>query len=157
MPAHGQRRFTTFPRAALSAAGDTAGMDAISAIAASGLTTAATRVQVSASNLANMDDAAPLPGSGVAGPKPFVPTRVQTISLGAGGVQAQLSASQPGTSPAYRPDSPYADSHGMVAAPDVDPASELVSQAQALQQYRASGDLIAIDARMQKAALDLIS
>jgi flagellar basal-body rod protein FlgC len=132
-------------------------MDAISAIGLSGLTTASTRLQASVSNLANMDDAAPLPGSGVAGPAPFVPTRVATVSLGTGGVQAQLSASRPGTIPAYQPDSPYADGHGMVAEPDVDPASELVDQTQALQQYRASADLIAIDDRMNKAALDLFS
>jgi flagellar basal-body rod protein FlgC len=132
-------------------------MDPVAAIALTGLNTAATRVQVSASNLANMDDAAPLPGSGVAGPAPFLPTRVETISLGAGGVQAQLSAAQPGTVPAYQPDSPYADRDGMVAEPDVDPASERVGQIQALQQYRASAALIAIDERMQKATLDLLS
>lgn len=131
-------------------------MDATAAIALSGLTTASTRVQVSASNLANMDDAAPLPGSGVAGPAPFVPTRVETVSLGRNGVQAQLSAARPGTAPAYSPDSPYADASGMVAEPDVDPATELVEQMQALQQYRASAALIGVDDRMKQAALDLI-
>jgi len=132
-------------------------MDAISAIGLSGLTTASTRAQVSASNLANMSDTAPLPGSGVAGPAPFVPTRVATVSLGRNGVQAQLSAAQPGTAPAYRPDSPYADASGMVAEPDVDPATELVEQMQALQQYRASAALIRTDDEMQKSVLDLLS
>jgi flagellar basal-body rod protein FlgC len=146
-----------FARAALSAGGDTRFMDAISAIGLSGLNAASVRVQVSASNLANTDDAAPLPGSGVAGPAPFVPMRVQTVSLGQGGVQAQLSAARPGWGPAYRPDSPYADADGMAAMPDVDLASELVGQAEALQQYRASAALIAVDGRMKKAALDLLS
>jgi len=146
-----------FARAALSAAGETAAMDATAAIALSGLNTASARFQASASNLANMDDAAPLPGSGVAGPAPFVPTRVETVSLGQGGVQAQLAAARPGTVPAYRPDSPYADANGMVAEPDVDPASELMEQTQALQQYRASAALIALDDRMKTAALDLLS
>jgi flagellar basal-body rod protein FlgC len=132
-------------------------MDVTAAIALSGLNTASTRVQVSASNVANMDDTAPLPGSGVPGPAPFVPTRVETISLGANGVQAQLSAAQPGTIPAYQPDSPYADGQGMVATPDVDLASELVEQIQAMQQYRASAALIMVDDRMKKAALDLLS
>ena len=146
-----------FARAALSAAGETAAMDATAAIALSGLNTASARFQASASNLANMDDAAPLPGSGVAGPAPFVPTRVETVSLGQGGVQAQLSAARPGTVPAYQPDSPYADANGMVAEPDVDPTSELMEQTQALQQYRASAALIALDDRMKTAALDLLS
>jgi flagellar basal-body rod protein FlgC len=132
-------------------------MDAISAIGLTGLNTASTRVQVSASNLANMDDAAPLPGSGVAGPAPFVPTRVETVSLGQNGVQAQLSAAQPGSSPAYDPDSPYADANGMVAQPDVDPAVELVNQMQAMQQYKASAALIRVDDQMQKSALDMLS
>jgi flagellar basal-body rod protein FlgC len=132
-------------------------MDAVSAIALTGLNTASTRLQVSASNLVNMDDSAPMPGSGVPGPAPFVPTRVETISLGANGVQAQLSAAQPGTVPAYQPDSPYADGQGMVAAPDVDLAGELVEQMLAMQQYRASAALIAVDDRMQKATLDLLS
>jgi flagellar basal-body rod protein FlgC len=132
-------------------------MDVTAAIALSGLNTASTRVQVSASNVANMDDTAPLQGSGVPGPAPFVPTRVETVSLGANGVQAQLSAAQPGTVPAYQPDSPFADGRGMVATPDVDLASEFVEQIQAMQQYRASAALIAVDDRMQKATLDLLS
>jgi flagellar basal-body rod protein FlgC len=132
-------------------------MDAISAIALTGLTTASTRAQVSASNLANMDDAAPLPGSGVAGPAPFVPTRVETVSLGQNGVQAQLAAAQPGSAPAYRPDSAYADANGMVAMPQVDPASELVDQMLAVQQYRASAALIRVNDEMRKSALDMLS
>lgn len=132
-------------------------MDATTAIALTGLTTASTRVQVSASNLANMDDAAPLPGSGVAGPAPFVPPRVETVSLGRNGVQAQLAAAQPGTAPAYQPDSPFANGQGMVAEPEVDPASELVEQTQALQQYRASAALIRVHDELQKSTLDLVS
>lgn len=132
-------------------------MDATTAIALTGLTTASTRVQVSASNLANMDDAAPLPGSGVAGPAPFAPTRVETVSLGRNGVQAQLAAAQPATAPAYQPDSPFANGQGMVAEPEVDPASELVEQTQALQQYRASVALIRVHDELQKSTLDLIS
>ena len=110
-------------------------MDATTTIALSGLTTASTRLQVSASNLANMDDAAPPPGSGAAGPAPFVPTRVETVSLGQGGVQAQLSA----------------------GGPQVDPASELIEQMQALQQYRASAALIRADDKLHQSTLDLLS
>ncbi len=109
-------------------------MDAITAIAQSGLTTASTRVQVSASNLANMDDASTQQGAG--GAAPFVPTRVAAVSLPQGGVQAQLSAAPQGT--------------------EVDPASELVEQLQALQQYRASADLIRTDDELQKSTIDML-
>ncbi len=131
-------------------------MDAVAAIAVSSLNTASQRVQVSASNLANMNDAAPLAGSGVAGPPPFVPTRADPISLGAGGVQAQLAAVQPASTPAYSPDSPYADSGGMVALPDVDPTKQMVELTQALQQYRASAALLDADNRMQGSALKML-
>lgn len=132
-------------------------MDATSAIAVSGLNAASVSLQVSASNLANQGDAAPLAGSGVAGPAPFVPTRVQTVSLGSGGVQAQLSAANPASVPAYDPGSAYADKQGMVALPSVDPVAEMVNQAQALQQYRASAVLIQADDRLKRSTLDLLS
>ena len=137
MPLHGGRPFTAFARGALSAARQNPTMDAITAIAQSGLTTASTRVQVSASNLANMDDASTPPGPGAAGSAPFVPTRVAPVSLPQGGVQAQLSAAPPGT--------------------EVDPASELVEQMQAMQQYRASAALIRTDDELQKSAIDMLS
>ncbi|MEI9890583.1 MAG: flagellar basal body protein [Caulobacteraceae bacterium] len=70
-------------------------MDSTDVISMTGLKAAQTQLQVSASNLANMDDSAPLPTSGVKGPAPYAPTRVQTVSLGSGGVQAQLSAASP--------------------------------------------------------------
>jgi flagellar basal-body rod protein FlgC len=132
-------------------------MDATTTIALSGLNTASTRLQVSASNLVNQDDAAPLPGSGIAGPAPFVPTRVSEVSVGSGGVQAQLSAAQPATVPAYAPDSPYADAQGMIGLPDVNMVGELVEQMQALQQYRASVAVLKADDRLQKSTIDLLS
>jgi flagellar basal-body rod protein FlgC len=131
-------------------------MDPVSAIALSGMRAASLRVQSSASNLANMNDEAPLPGSGVAGPKPYAPTRVTTVSLGAGGVQAQLQQDPAAYSAAYAPSSPYADPAGMVATPNVDLASEAVGQAEALAQFRASVLTIEAEDRMQKSALNIL-
>jgi flagellar basal body rod protein FlgC len=39
---------------------------------------------------------------------------------------------------------------------DVDPAREAVEQIQAVQQYRASVALLAVDDRLQKSALDML-
>ncbi|MGZ3278979.1 MAG: flagellar basal body rod C-terminal domain-containing protein [Caulobacteraceae bacterium] len=100
-------------------------MDVTAAIAVSGLTTASTRLQVSASNVANMDDA---------GPKPFVPTRVATVSLPSGGVEARLSPAAPGA--------------------QVDLVGEMVDQMMAMQQYKASAALIAADDRLQKSTME---
>jgi len=131
-------------------------MDSVSAIALSGMNAASLKVQSSASNLANMDDTAPLPGSGVAGPKPYAPTHVSTISLGAGGVQAQLQATSPGYAAAPDPGSPYANQAGMVALPNVDVAGEMVDQAMALAQFRASVMTLNAEDKMRKSALDIL-
>ena len=132
-------------------------MDSTDAISVTGLTAAQTQLQVSASNVANMGDIAPLPGSGVSGPAPFVPTRVETVSLGSGGVLAQLSAAQPTSSASYAPDNPYADSQGMVATPDVDVADEMVDQTRALQLYKASAAMIEVNNKMQRTALKMLA
>ena len=131
-------------------------MDSTDVISMTGLNAAQTQLQVSASNVANMDDSAPLPDSGVSGPKPYVPTRVETVSLGAGGVQAQLSAASPSSVASYDPQSPYADSHGMVATPNVDPVNETVSRMQAVQQYRASVAMLEANNQMHKTALKML-
>ena len=132
-------------------------MGLISSLALSSLNAASVRLQVSASNLANAGDSAPLPGSGVAGPAPYVPIRVSTISLGDNGVQAQLSAVQPASTPTYDPSSPYSDAGGMTASPNVDPAAEMVQTMMAMQQYRASAALLKVNDQMQQSALDLYS
>jgi flagellar basal-body rod protein FlgC len=131
-------------------------MDPVSAIALSGLNAASLRVRSSASNLANMDDQAPLPGSGVAGPRPYAPTRVSMVGLGAGGVQAQLQQDPQAYGAAYAASSPYADAAGVVATPKVDMASEAVEQAMALAQFRASVLMIKAEDQMQASALDML-
>jgi flagellar basal-body rod protein FlgC len=131
-------------------------MDSTDVISMNGLAAAQTQLQVSASNVANMDDSAPLPGSGVQGPAPYVPTRVEMVSLGSGGVQAQLSASQPASVAAYEPDSPYADGQGMVARPNVDPVAEMVGRMQAVQQYKASAAMLEANEHMHRSALKIL-
>ena len=132
-------------------------MSSISSIALSGMTAAQVSLQASASNLANMDDAAPLPGSGVAGPKPYAPIGVSQINVGSSGVQAQLSANPSGDSPAYDPSNPYADGSGMVSTPDIDVGAEVAGRQQALQQYRFSAAMLDVQKRMDQTTLDMVS
>jgi flagellar basal body rod protein FlgC len=103
-------------------------MDVTAAIAVSGLTTASTRLQVSASNVVNADDS---------GATPFVPTRATAVSLPSGGVRALLSPAAPGTG--------------------VDLIGEMVDQMMAMQQYKASAAVLSADDRLQKSTLDLLS
>ncbi len=132
-------------------------MSLIASIAMSGMIAATTRLQASASNVANMDDVAPLPSSGVAGPKPYAPVRASTISLGDNGVQAQLSANPSASGAAPDPSSPYADAAGMVAMPQVDVGAEMAQQMQALQQYKTSAALLKVQDRMQRTTLDMLA
>jgi flagellar basal-body rod protein FlgC len=82
---------------------------------------------------------------------------VETVSLGSGGVQAQLSAQQPASTPTYAPDNPYADSQGMVATPNVDPVDETVARMQALQLYQASAATLEANNKMQRTALKMLA
>ena len=127
----------------------------IAAIGLSGMAAAQTRLQSSASNLANMQDQAPLPRSGVAGPAPYVPTQVVTVSLSGGGVAAQSKPVAPAYSAGYAPGSPYADGKGMVATPNVDLASNLVDQAMSMVQFRASLAAVQAADDMEKTVLNI--
>ena len=131
-------------------------MDAITAISLSGLNAAQLQLQSSADNVANMDDQAPLPGSGIAGPAPYAPTSVSQVNLGAGGVQAQLQASTAPPVAAYAPASPYANAGGLVATPNVDLAAQGVNEVQALAAFRASLATLKVEDQMQKSLLDVV-
>ena len=78
-------------------------------------------------------------------------TAVQTTAPG-GGVAASFAAVSPGTQPAY-PQSPYADSQGLVAQPDVDSTEETVNQIGALSAFQANVAVLEVSNEMQKSLL----
>ena len=104
--------------------------------ALSGLIASTKKVEASASNIANISSSGSLdPAS------PDQPYRTQTTvqtTTASGGVQATNIPKTPGIVNAYAPDSPFANSQGLVATPDTDLAEEAVNLKVAELSYKAN-------------------
>jgi flagellar basal-body rod protein FlgC len=132
-------------------------MSSVSSIALSGLSAASLRLQVSAGNVANALSSGPLPGSAASGsyPAAYTPQRVDQVALANGGTSARVSSVSPAFVPTYDPSAPYADSHGLVAQPNVDLASEIVQQLTAQISFAANAQLVKADHKMTASLLDV--
>ncbi|MFZ0764197.1 flagellar basal body rod protein FlgC [Bradyrhizobium sp.] len=134
-------------------------MSSISAIALSGLNAASLRLQVSASNVANAGSTGALPnanGTVPAGsPQAYAPLEVvQSASVG-GGVQTSVTTVTPSTTAVFDPQASFANQDGLVAAPNVDLASEFVGQLLASYSYAANAIVLKADDRMTQSLLDI--
>lgn len=107
-------------------------MSSVLSIAASGMLAATRRLEASASNIANVMSAGPVPNgdpdiiarfNGT-----YVPKRVTQVETPGGGTLAKVEDEKPGYTTIYDPDAPYADEDGMVAMPNVDVSGEAVAQ-----------------------------
>jgi len=134
-------------------------MSVASTIAVSGLNVATLRLDVAASNIANALSDGPLPDAANAGsfPSAYTPLRVNQVDNVGGGTSATVSAVSPATVPAYDPGAPFADSHEMVASPNVDLANELVQVLIARTAYAANAQVIRADAQMSQALFDALA
>lgn len=113
-------------------------------IARSGLAASSLRVEATASNIANASARGPLPedgsdasASGLYQPLTVVQTPVVTGAT-PGGVQASIVPITPSYVAVYEPGSSYANEDGMVAAPNVDLAQNVVSLEEAKAAYKAN-------------------
>ncbi len=104
--------------------------------ALTGLLAATGRVGASASNIANMGSSGSLDPANPKQPYQAV-TTVQTANEG-GGTTSQVIPKKPGIVNAYAPDSPFANSEGLVGTPDVDLAEEAVNLKLAEISYKAN-------------------
>ncbi len=117
-----------------------------------------------ASNIANSGDTSPVPPAPPNQPVPpnapatFQPVTV-SFSAGAsgGGVSAQATPTLPSYATAYAPASPSANAQGLVATPNVDPATQFVNLAEATFSYRANLAVFRAASQMEKATLDLVA
>ncbi len=134
------------------------GMDSALAIAASGMTAASLRLDVSASNVANMFTTGPLPDANVSNTTEFAaaytPLRVDQIDV-AGGTAATVTTVSPSYVPMYDPTAPYADKSGMVAAPNVDIANEVMQQIIASYMFAANAMVMQVGSQMTGALLNI--
>ncbi|MFC0240800.1 flagellar basal body rod protein FlgC [Rhodopseudomonas telluris] len=133
-------------------------MSSISSIAVSGLNAATRRLEVSASNVANQQSTGALPGPNGTVPagaqQAYKPLQVNQTATPGGGTQTSVTASSPATVPVSDPQASFANADGLVAAPNVDLAQELIGQMVAKYSYTANLATLKADRDMSKALLD---
>lgn len=112
-------------------------------IALSGMNAYATRIGVSANNVAN----AQTPN--------YQPQAVEQTAQAEGGVSVRVGNSAAGTSQAYQPNSEGADEQGMVNVPNVDFAQEAIEQRMDVAGYKANAAVIRTLSAMDKDLLNL--
>jgi flagellar basal-body rod protein FlgC len=134
-------------------------MSITSTIALSGMNAATRRLEVSASNVANVSSTGALPdasGTVPAGaPTAYAPLElVQTASAG-GGTQTTVTTAKPATVATFDPQAPFANQDGLVAAPNVDLAQEMISQLVAKYSFAANAKVMKADDDMSKTLIDM--
>lgn len=129
-------------------------------------------MSVAASNIANVQTTGPLPASGSstsagAGspgiaptfPAAYVPLRVDQVSQSSGSTPGGTIATVSTVSPSYTaqsdPSAPFANQDGLVAAPNVDLASEFVELATAKYSFIANAKVIQAYAETEDTLLDI--
>jgi len=132
-------------------------MSIASTIAVSGMTAAALRLQISASNVANVDSSGPLPDSPSASSAPpaYNALTVNQTAMSDGTTFATVTQVQPGTVKTWDPGASYADAQGMVASPNVDLASQAVQQIMAGLVYAANAAVVRSDNQMTSALVNV--
>jgi flagellar basal-body rod protein FlgC len=142
-------------------------------IATSGLSAASLRLNVTANNIANALTTGPLPaagGSGASGgaansnnssnfPPAFVPLQVnqsdQSNGSSPGGTVATVTAVSPSFVTQSDPSAPFANQDGLVAAPNVDLASQFVQLLTAKYAFAANAQVIKAYSDTTQSLLDI--
>jgi flagellar basal-body rod protein FlgC len=135
-------------------------VDAIS-IALTGLMAQGTRLAVSASNIANANTIGALPTLAAPVSTVYKPLSVSFTALGAGvnngaGVVANVTEDVAGFTPEFNPSSPFADAAGLVAAPAVDIAQQIVNALEAKLLYKAGVGVIKTQKEMNDDLLNIL-
>lgn len=136
-------------------------MSSISTIALSGMKAATRRVEVSASNIANVVSTGALPnadGTVPAGaPTAYAPLEVVQTESAGGGTQTTVTTAKPSTTAVSDPQAPFANQDGLVAAPNVDLSQEMIGQMIASYSFAANATVMKVDAQMNKALLNIMA
>ena len=86
---------------------------------------------------------------------PGSPIQGRIVSLYGGGTRAVLTEVSPSYVATYDPSAPYANQDGMVAAPNVDLADEVVQQLMASYAYAANARVVTSYNQMVKSLFDM--
>src|SRR5579863_7005037 len=134
---------------ALSVRGLKGRVDSAAAIAISGIAAATLKLNVSASNLVNAGDEAPV------GARGFQPKQVQNTPAPGGGVTATAVTVKPASFLAFDPASPAANAQGLASTPEIDPICEVTNQLAAGRAFAFSLKALEACDENEKALLDL--
>lgn len=136
-------------------------MSSVLNIAITGLNDAATRVANAASNIVNASSISALPKNSSDPYTGFTPQDVVTLSDSVSGNSLGVTTTtQPRSNPyvvAYDPNAPQANAQGLVATPNVDLTSEILSANFAQVNYAADAKVIKTEEKTQQALLNIIS
>ncbi len=120
--------------------------------ALSGLIASGKRAEASASNIANLGSSGSIePG----GKPPYQPLTVQQTSNTARdgtplGVKSEFIPKEPGITPSFSPDSPFANEEGIIGVPNVNLAEEAVNLKIVELSYKANVNTIEVAGEMQE-------
>lgn len=134
----------------------------IANISVSGLVAASRRLETATHNIANANsvgrlDLGPSPSTALRGQKAYQPRRLQQFSLENGGVATREVPVTPATVPRFSPGHPLANADGLVAAPNVSLAEQLVELKLAANSYRINATVLKITNQITGKLLDALS
>jgi flagellar basal-body rod protein FlgC len=120
---------------------------------------ASRRLEVSAQNVANVRSDGALPDAqgnyAADAPRPYTPMRVDQVELSTGGTRAVVTEVSPGYQATYDPSAPYANEDGLIAAPNVDLADEMIQLLTAQLTYAANARVVTSHNQMVKSLFDI--
>ncbi|MFQ5775238.1 MAG: flagellar basal body rod protein FlgC [Kiloniellaceae bacterium] len=132
-------------------------MSSVFSTALSALAAQSKRLEVSASNVANVRSLGLRAGGAEPQPGAFVPHRVALISTAGGGTAAKTVPVSPPSFLAFDPGDPNADADGLVPRPNVSLEREVVTQIEALRAFQANVKVIEAEDERLGTLLDLLS
>jgi flagellar basal-body rod protein FlgC len=126
-------------------------------VALSGYNAAAARLDVSASNIANQTSTQTLGPAGQTANAPYVAQQVVQSAVLGGGVTTRTQSVAPPSVGQYDPSNPAANGQGIVQAPNVDPAQQIIGASAA--QYDAQANVRVLEAQddLAKQALNILT
>ncbi len=136
-------------------------MSSVFSTAISGMNAAVAQMLNAATNIVNASSTGKLPAAENEKATSFAPQDVVIASNNEGdhhlGVTATRVPREPSYYPMYDPQAPDANEQGLVAAPNVDIASEILDVMTAKIAYEASAKVIAAEKKTQETLLDTLT
>lgn len=123
----------------------------------SGLVAQSQRLAASANNIANVSTTGRLPTADSPATTVYKPLSVTLTTQEMGEVHAHVVEAQNGYTAVYSPSSPYANEQGLIAAPNVDLAQEIVSIIETKIAYQADARGIKAQQKMMDELLNILT